>query len=384
MNAIFKTADQQLIPLNSYDEISDFGRFKNSEEFNKRNITVVKNGKKGVLNSNYQELVAPQYEMFNYVDELIHVNKDGKFGFLDRNFKVVIPIEYDYAEYVNGSRFLVLKNGEFYCIDRQEKKQICNSLEPKWKKVHYGFTIENYQGVELGDHLGVINTSTYKMILPIKYEKRKTITSVFFEKFIKKNEAIFNQKNFIFSEKPDIYDEILFSDNKILVKNLDNLYGVIDTTFNTIIDFKYEKLEIYPKKPEYLIYSKNKKVGVMNLSEEEIVPSKYDELRQERDRLLFQVRQKDEWGIVDIKGELLIACQYDSIKFLGHWDRPKENLWVVNKGEKYGVINEENEILVPFIYHGISHLHSNNLWVMDKDNKRYKVNFRDQRSNITD
>jgi len=70
-----------------------------------------------------------------------------------------------------------------------------------------------------------------------------------------------------------------------------------------------------------------------------------------------------------------VPCEYDSIRFLGHWNREKEKLWVVKKNKKFGVVNDKNEIFIPFEYDGISHLEGNNLWVEDKDKNRYKVEF---------
>ncbi|RYM31344.1 WG repeat-containing protein [Brumimicrobium glaciale] len=374
--ALYNSSNHSLIKLNGYDEIFDFGRYKDVGEYDNRKIKVKKNGKKGVLNSSFIEIVAPQYEMFNDVGDLIQVNKNGKFGFLNKNYEIEIPLEYDYAQYIDDSTFLVLKNGAFYCINIEEEKKKNDNLKPNWKVQNFNVAIDNYVTIQVGDHIGVLNTLTNRMVLPIRYEKSKQITPMFYEDFRLRNDSIFKQKNLIVREKADIYDEISFSDNKIIVKNENELFGVIDSSFNNIIDFKYDKLERYPRNPEYLIYLKNGKAGIMDFSKKDIIAGKFNEIRIERDRPLFQVQDKDKWGIVNLSGDEVIACQYDSIRFLGHWDRPKENLWIVNRGKKYGVINDQNEIMVPFIYDGISHLHANNLWVMDKDKKRYSVNYR--------
>jgi hypothetical protein len=68
-----------------------------------------------------------------------------------------------------------------------------------------------------------------------------------------------------------------------------------------------------------------------------------------------------------------LPCEYDSIKFLGHWNRPKVKLWVVEKNNKFGVVDENNNTFIPFQYPGISHLEGYNLWVESEDKKRYKV-----------
>jgi hypothetical protein len=48
-------------------------------------------------------------------------------------------------------------------------------------------------------------------------------------------------------------------------------------------------------------------------------------------------------------------------------------LWVVEKNNRFGVVDENNNFFVPFQYHGISHLEGNNLWVESENKVRYKV-----------
>jgi hypothetical protein len=46
---------------------------------------------------------------------------------------------------------------------------------------------------------------------------------------------------------------------------------------------------------------------------------------------------------------------------------------VVEKNSRFGVVDENNNIFIPFQYPGISHLEGYNLWVESEDKKRYKV-----------
>ena len=380
-NALFLTAENKLITLNNYDEIYLEGSWIPNEDFSKRFLFVVKNGKKGLLNAQYQEIIPPLYEIFEYYkyeQGLIRVAQDGKFGFLDKNFKEIIPLEYDYAEYFRSDSIaLVLKNGEFYCIDNQGKKISHCKLKPEWRTGSLGFVVDkNYVSVQTSDVYGVVDTLSNSIILPIKY---KSFTPIEISNFIDRNKTLFEQKKVEYDHTPDMYDEILFHNNKIIVKNQNNQYGVIDTTFSVLIDFKYEKLEAVQYNLKYLIYSQNGKPGVMDFSGENILSSMYDKIlysmyyEQERD--VFKVEKNGKWGVVNFENKFLVPCEYDSIRFLGHWNREKEKLWVVKKNKKFGVVNDKNEIFIPFEYDGISHLEGNNLWVEDKDKNRYKVEF---------
>jgi len=382
-DAVFISSKNELIPLNNYDEIYMEGSWSASEDYSKRVIHVTKNGKLGLLNADYQEIVSPQYEIFDYnkyEKGLFRVGKEGKFGFWDKNFKEIIPLEYDYAEYFRSDSIaLVLKNGEFYCIDNRGKKQPECKLRPEWRTAHLGFVIDkNYVSVKIRDVYGIIDTSSNSIILPIKYE---SFTPIEINDFFDRNKTIFEQKKFELDNTPDMYDEILFHNNKIIAKNKNNQYGVIDTAFRVLIDFKYEKLEAVQYNLKYLIYSLSGKPGVIDFSGKNILTSKYEEIRynmhykQERD--ILQVKKKGKWGIVDFENKTLVPYDYDSIRFLGHWNRPLVKLWVVEKNKKFGVVNDKNEIFIPFEYDGISHLNGTTLWVIDKDKNRYKVELRE-------
>lgn len=378
-NTVFLTEENKLIPLNNYNEI----HLERSRYFHpdtkKRFIFVVKNGKKGFLNAQYQEIIPPQHDILEYTKRnqgLYRVAKNSKFGFWDKNFKEIVPLEYDYAEYFKeDSTVLVLKNSRFYCLDNQGGKQsICN-LKPRWEMGHLGFVADkNYISVKIGDVSGIIDTLSNSIILPIKY---KSFTPIEVNAFFKRKKSLFKEKKIEYSHTPNMYDEILFHNNKIIVKNPNNQYGVLDTSFSVLIDFKYEKLEVIQCHLNYLIYSQNGKPGIIDFSGKNILSIAYDEIRYnthyEQERDVFQVKIKEKWGIVNFENKVLLPCAYDSIRFLGHWNRPKIKLWVVEKNEKFGVVNDKNELFIPFEYHGISHLEGQNLWVERKNKKRYKV-----------
>lgn len=381
-NAVFLTEENKLILLDNYDEIYLERSWYSNNDFNKRFLVVTKNGKKGLLNAQYQEIIPPQYEIFEYntfSKGLFRVAKNGKFGFWDENFKEIIPLEYDFAEYFKrDSVAFVLKNGQFYCIDKQGVKQSNCRLKPEWSVGHLGFIVDkNYVSVQTSNIYGIVDTSSNSIILPFKY---KSFTPVEITNFFDRKKSLFEQKKIQFGRAPDMYDEILFHNNKIIVKNQNNQYGVIDTTFSFLINFNYEKLEVIQCNLNYLIYFQNGKPGVMDYTGENLLTTDYDEIRYnihyEQERDIFQVKINEKWGVVNFENQTLVPCEYDSIRFLGHWNRPKVKLWVVEKNEKFGVVNDKNEIFIPFDYDGISHLEGNNLWVEDKDKNRYKVELR--------
>jgi WG containing repeat len=379
-NAVFIARENKLTLLNNYDELYYKYSWSPIEDSSKRFIFITKNGKKGLLNENYQEIIPPRYEIFEFSrnsTSLFRVSQNGKFGFWDKNFNEIIPFEYDYAEnFQSDSTALVLKNGKFYRIDTKNKKQSDGNLIPKWKTGYLSFVTDKYfTSVQTDNFLGLVDTSNNSFVLPLVY--KKTLSPEKIDEFIEINKTLFEKKQLRPNDEPDMIDEILFYQNKIIVKNFNNKYGVIDSTFQILIDFKYENLEPIPCRLNYLIYSLNGKTGAMdytgkNLWNEEYAEVRYD-IHYEQERDIFKVKKNGKWGVVNFENKTLLPCEYDSIKFLGHWNRPKVKLWVVEKNSRFGVVDENNNIFIPFQYPGISHLEGYNLWVESEDKKRYKV-----------
>jgi hypothetical protein len=378
--ALFLALDNKLIMLNNYDELHHNYSWSPIEDASKRFIYVVKNGKRGLLNEDYQEIVPPQFEIFEFsrnTQGLFRVSQAGKFGFWDKYFKEIIPLEYDYAEsFRSDSTALVLKNGAFYRIDTKNKKHSIGILTPEWKKGNLSFvTDKNFIGVKTGDFHGIVDTATNSMILPIVYNK--SITPVQINTFLDENKALFKEKKLELVDKPDMIDELLFHQNKIIVRNFNNQYGVIDSTFKILIDFEYDNLESIPCALNYLLYTKNGKKGAMDYNGKDLFKEAYEEVRYdihyEQERDIIKVMKSSKWGVINFENEILLPFEYDSIKFLGHWNRPKVKLWVVEKKNIFGVVDENNKIFTPFKYKGISHLEGNNLWVEDENKVRYKV-----------
>jgi hypothetical protein len=103
---------------------------------------------------------------------------------------------------------------------------------------------------------------------------------------------------------------------------------------------------------------------------------RYD-IHYEQERDIFKVKKNGKWGVINFENQIILPFEYDSIKFLGHWNRPKVKLWVVEKNAVFGVVDENNIVFVPFEYKGISHLSGNNLWVEGENKVRYKVVLKD-------
>lgn len=380
LNAVLIPESNTLLRLGQYDE-PDLGyAWSSMQDENKRFIPITKNGKKGLLNEAYQEVVPPQFDLLEIhlnAPRLYRVSRNGRFGFWDKEFKEVIPLEYDYVEdFQSDSTALVFKDGAFYRIDAKNRKKRSGNQTPQWEIGYLNFvTNPHFICVETGQLQGIVDTLHKTLMLPIAYPK--PLTPIRINSFVHQHQALLKERNIAMSKTPDMIDELLFQQNRIIVKNDQNRFGVMDSTFQLLIDFKYEHLEAIPCELNYLLYTRNGKTGVMDFAGKDHLKEDYDEIRydihyqQERD--IFKVKKGGKWGVINFQNETLLPFAYDSITFLGHWNRPKVKLWVVKKDNRCGVVDEHNQIFIPFDYPGISHLEGNNLWVEGEDKKRYRV-----------
>ena len=119
---------------------------------------------------------------------------------------------------------------------------------------------------------------------------------------------------------------------------------------------------------------KDGKFGYINTSGEEVAPCIYDEI-QEFSEGFAKVRMDRKFGFINTHGELVIPCVFDSnlppdyksnIDYSQHmWDLPSEyyagfseGLAIAAKGGKFGYINTEGEVVIPFVFDKASSFHS--------------------------
>lgn len=245
--------------------------------------------------------------------------------------------------------------------------------------------------INKGEYWGLIDSEN-KILLPIIYEDIKLVNTKV--AILKKNNIKFL---YFFSSKKLI--EIgescvksvtvdLFKDKCVLIRK-DSTIGAYDLEGNLIVKPIYDEVECrFPNKVSndiYFVVTKGGKKGVVDLSQKEIIPTKYDKVFRfnERssegfslyvieeegkkytfyngvksteffDRISLQSRtnpseaivfQLGKVGIYDyFKNEFIIQPKYEALRGL----RP--SLFYAKKEGKYGLINSDGKILLQFKY----------------------------------
>ena len=175
--ALYVPEENKLIPLQDYDKVQYEYSWRPAGKGSPRLTLVSKDGKTGLLGDDFQEIVPPDYEIFDYNRNkkgLFRVAKAGKFGFFNEHFQKIITTEYDYAEdFERDSTALVLKDGQFFRINTKNQRQSSGITTPKWETGELTFIAnEKYGRVSTRSFWGLIDTSTLKMVLPIVYHRQ--------------------------------------------------------------------------------------------------------------------------------------------------------------------------------------------------------------------
>lgn len=170
---------------------------------------------------------------------------------------------------------------------------------------------------------------------------------------------------------PNSYNNYIFRNKK---GEIIRAYNTNDTPKNLKhIDFintselSLISIEDYRELNNHLKFYENGKSGLINLKGEIIVPAVYDEIRKyqdrnrKRDKLV--IVKDNKFGFLDANLKVLFPPIYqtnreNSYIYPEHNDIDGQNLKVLKDG-KYGLISEEGQILIDFLFDDIKLLHDN-------------------------
>ncbi|MDZ7934207.1 MAG: WG repeat-containing protein [Emticicia sp.] len=82
--------------------------------------------------------------------------------------------------------------------------------------------------------------------------------------------------------------------------------------------------------------------GTIDNAGKTIIPFEYQDISHIS--TIIQAQRSNRWGVVDEKNQVIIPFIYDGMGFVG------ENLIPVQKGLKWGYVNTSGKIIIPFVY----------------------------------
>lgn len=202
---------------------------------------------------------------------------------------------------------------------------------------------------------------------------------------------------------PPLYDSIevacsycTTASNYFIVKK--GLYGLCNNNGEFIVDPQYTAIEY-----RYLRYFKltkgdschylfNYKDIIKNITLDDAMPITIQ--RNEQKRFYFNYKQGKAWGLLRENGQPVIAVQYDKpLEKVGYIHSDSTAYFIACKDNQFGLIDIDNNIMLPFQYKKIEHTDFYNTIELTTDEgkqlynmakKQLALNLFYDKSNVTD
>ncbi len=362
--------DNQFIKLDSLNYIHDVEDVKIKEVIPFKKGIKDKKGyvyvRYGFMDLDFNIIIPPVYEIlnFDYDSQTNRVLKDGKFGFLNSKGQINIPLKYDYASTFDLLGVAtVLEKGKWKVINQKGKKNVRTTNNLMKESGFYSDLIDGYgiyrfdERYERGSNVyfALIYEPKQEVIIPFHYGTIRTLERSKKSKIVIFRDKLYNIETNVFSDSTYLsFREMSEDGTKIIVQNQQKKWGIIDTVFKTVIDFKYNYLNFSKTNPNHILFSNHS--GIMNFDEQVIVPdSIYFPIEGIEKYYIVKNKESDLYGLLDKEGKRLIYARYEELIEYGAY-----NLFIVKKNDRYGVIDAFDNIIVPIEHSYIYRLSSDN------------------------
>lgn len=302
--------------------------------FNSNLIVINQNNKEGIIDSNFNVVIEPQYntvEPYLYNENLMVYQpfKKGKTTYyrpaiLDLKGNVVISFKYDDLRIISLEPFLLIAKTNNKCGVINLKDEVIIPFEYEDLKLCKKGTNIYLIAKRSSSNFGIIDINN-NIVIP--FENCCEMRSLSDKTFIKSYDKFTHYENLIFDFSNNKVCDTKFKfikdsdcDSDIIGATIDfENWGYIDKYGNNIIDFKYKDVHDFVR--SYAFVAKDlteKNHGLINKNGNEILPFKFSfvaplEIKALNNGEMFIIGQNGKFGIVDKKGNAVIDFIYDYI-----------------------------------------------------------------------
>ena len=292
----------------------------------------------GIINQEGEIVIQPSYQ------EMIIVPDKTKDIFI-----CMYNVNEETGEY--KTKVINSKNEEIFSnYDKVEAIENIDENENVW-----------YEGgilrTEKNQKYGLIDMNG-KELLPCEYDKITAMEEIENSMIIQKDNkvGIVNSKGSIIVEP--IYKEVkklgeTYKEGYITI-NDENKYGIVSTTKKQVLENKYDKIEqVYLE--NYYVVTENGKKELINTSGETIIENGFDEITSQTSRGIIY-KKGNLYGEMTTAKEITIDPKYQYLK------QAKDGIYIAEKNDKFGIIDEHETEKIPFEYKGIKYNEKANLF----------------------
>lgn len=284
-------------------------------------LTTYSSGKCGLFKNGSGIVLSPEYgeiRLFDKEYKCFIMRNNEKYGLFHLNAGIVLPVKYDSIEIINN-KWIAVENKEYFnieCNNRTVSLSLNHELTEKAKKRNV-LRKKIIAGIVL---LIVSILITIPIVNPVWYWSMK-------------------------------YSEAIPSDpsNQYYIVRKGEKFGLVDYKNNTMINCKYFYLSKVMN--SYFSARVDQKYGLIDINDNVILPFEYDNISGYlHGKVSYMVlRNNDFRGVADVNAKIVVPVVYESIFF------PRNDSLIIAKHKSYyGLINMNNEILLPFEYTNIT------------------------------
>lgn len=308
-----------------------------------------------------------------YEQNVLRVEKEGKYGLINLSGKQVVSTDYEEIVAVPGIKnsFKVKKEGKYGIVDNEGKIVI----EPQYTEIDI-LGKDNKSGFIVKDETGKCGIRDYsnKQLIETKYDSiEKVYGNDLYVVVSGGKQKIVNKDNSdILTNGFDAIKQILASQENSVIYVKDNKYGVMNLSGQVTINAQYDKLE--ETKLGTFIAKKGDKYGIINISNEEKIPFEYSSIvyNEKADIYVLEdanfnaivlnsaLETKATGILVELntdKGYFKLRVEnnykYYNFKFEEKQEKdifPNRTLFLSKKDGKYGFVDKNEKVIVDYIY----------------------------------
>jgi hypothetical protein len=233
--------------------------------------------------------------------------------------------------------------------------------------------VEENRFIERRNNKFGITDSLKKVIIPFKYD---------FIEF--KNQRLIIRNNnlnglFTLDNKELIPIEFEFilprkNDRFILWKN-NSVNGLCDTNGKIIIPTKYRSVSSTKKDDFYITENENNLNGIYDFNGKNIIPEEYKFYTVDNYKIFATKNNKP--LIIDVQNSensIHLDEKIELIETLRHYSMDENLFQIIKKKNKYGIINSNNETIIPIIYDKIESSQNWRYFIIKQNNKIGLIN----------
>jgi hypothetical protein len=317
---------------------------------------VEQNEKTGFINAEGKLVIPCEFEeVKNYENPYIIAtrNKDNwqegegtvneGWGVMNFAGRTIIPFEYDDIHQSFSEGLIAVRKGRKWAFFDENGQKIIDFEYDFAKPFRYGLA-----AVRKGEKFGFIDKEG-QVIIPFEYHKAFSFSPEYLrvETLPDYEHLLINRQNQIQTKLP-YYHTISELHKGLALVSRENFYGCINEKGQEVIALQYKNINIWNEDDLLSVSNAENRAGYLNREWKVVIPLKYSTVRDFKDGVsVVAITKNKKWkfGVIDKNEKIIIPFIYDEAGM-----QFSEGLLAVQKGKKYGFIDKKGQIIIPFQY----------------------------------